>query len=432
MNRTALFVISCLSLLTTSMVFSIRGDIEGAMSAAFHLSKEQMGLIWGPSFWGFTVAIFLCGVLVDVLGMRTLHALSALGYIAGVTLVVVAAPPEVEQVDSIFAHSGTTLLYVGFLLMGLSQGTVEGVINPLIATLYSDNKIHKLNVLHAWWPGGLIIGGLAAYAMTRLSTGDAAPFPALANWKLKLSVILIPAVVYLLGVLTQKYPKTERVASGVSTHEMVGQVFQPLFLLLFACMWLTAATELGPDQWFPSVMKSLTGIEGILFLVYTAGLMFVLRFFAGPIAHRISPPAMLTGCAVFSAAGLYWLGSLEPGTPTFVAFAAATVFGIGKTFFWPTMLGVTSEQFPKGGSLLINLMGGAGMLSIAFALPWIGGQFDKLGAGPALQRVAILPVILVVVFGLMTVTYLARGGYKVRKLEAIESGRVVGVTKSDD
>ncbi len=410
MNRRALFAISCVSLLTTSMVFAIRGDIEAAMSATFHLSKEQMGLIWGPSFWGFTISIFMCGLLVDILGMKTLHALSSLGYIGGVTLVLLAPPPDVEHVDNIFSHTGTMMLYAGFLLMGLAQGIVEGVINPLVATIHSDQKVHKLNVLHAWWPGGMIIGGLAVHFMTKHEMVD---------WKLKLSLILIPAVIYLVGVMTQKYPKTERVASGISTGEMVSQVFRPLFLILLACMWLTTSTELGPDQWFPSVMKELTDIDGILFLVFTASLMFVLRFFAGPIVHKISPLVLLLSCAALSAGGLYWLGSLKSGTPAYVAFAAATVFGIGKTFFWPTMLGITSEQFPRGGSLLMNLMGGTGMLAIAVALPLIGKQFDEKGAGPALQFVAILPVILIFVFAAIAAYFKSKGGYKPVKLEQV-------------
>ena len=401
MNRQRLFVASCVSLLTTSMVFSIRGDVEPAMSAVFHLTKEQMGAIWSPAFWAFTIAIFLSGALVDVLGMRSLHALSGVGYLVGVALVITAPPPP-GPVASIFDATGTILLYVGFLVMGLSQGLVEGVINPLIATIYRDDKTHKLNVLHAWWPGGLVIGGLLAYLLTRLGAG----------WQIKLATIMVPAAVYLAMALSQRYPPTERVASRVPTAEMWREALRPLFLLLFACMWLTAATELGPDQWFPSVMGALTGLQGILFLVYTAGLMFVLRFFAGPLAHRLSPLGMLTGSAILSAIGLYWLGSLEAGASPLVAFAAATVFGIGKTYFWPTMLGVTAEQFPKGGALLISLMGGAGMLSVSIALPLMGRVFDRFGPGAALQYVAILPAILTVVFGALYLYYRARGGYR--------------------
>jgi MFS family permease len=212
--------------------------------------------------------------------------------------------------------------------------------------------------------------------------------------------------------LTQVYPQTERVASNVPAGEMWRQAGRPLFLLLFVCMWMTAASELGPDQWFPSVMTNLTGMQGILFLVYTAGLMFVLRFYAGGLAHRLSPLGMLTICSVLTALGLYWLGSLQPGVSPVVAFAAATVFGVGKTFYWPTMLGLTSEQFPRGGALLLALMGGAGMLSVAVALPIMGGFFDKFGAGAALQYVAILPLILIGVFGVLYFYYKAKGGYR--------------------
>lgn len=405
MNVRRLFVASCLSLLTTSMVFAIRGDIEADLSSAFHLTKEQMGLIWGPAFWGFTLAIFISGLIVDAVGMRALHVVSSLGYIGGILLVLVAPRPD-GPVSSIFSSTGTLLLYAAFLVMGLSQGLVEGVINPLVATIFKENKTQKLNVLHAWWPGGMIVGGLTAVLLTQLG----------ASWQVKLCSILVPAAVYLVMVLGQEYPKTERVQSNVSTREMFKEAANPMFLLLFACMWMTAASELGPDQWFPSIMKQLTGLEGVLFLVYTAGLMFVLRFFFGGVAHRFSPFGVLTACSIFCAIGLYWLGGLQPGTSPLVAFVAATLFGIGKTYYWPTMLGVTSELFPKGGALLLALMGGAGMLCIAVVLPIMGAEFDKAGAGAALRTVAVLPVILTVAFGLLFLHHRSRGGYRAVKL----------------
>ncbi len=399
MNKSQLFIASCISLVTTSMVFAIRGDIEPAMSAAFRLTAEQMGLIWSPAFWAFTVAIFASGALVDVVGMRSLHILSAVGYLIGVALVLVAPYPT-GPVASIFDTTGTTMLYVGFFTMGLSQGLVEGVINPLVATIHSEQKTRMLNVLHAWWPGGLIIGGLAAYGLGLMG----------AAWQIKLSLILVPAAIYLFMAIAQPYPNTERVASNVSTGDMWREAARPMFLLLFVCMWMTAAVELGPDQWFPSVMSSLTGIQGILFLVYTAGVMFVLRTYFAGIAHR-SPIGTLVVCSVLSAVGLYWLGSLQPGASPVMAFAAATLFGIGKTYFWPTMLGVTAERFPRGGALLISVMGGAGMLSVALILPMMGARIDQLGAGAALQAVAGLGVVLFVIFGGLFLYFRARGGY---------------------
>ncbi len=410
MNVRRLFVASCLSLLTTSMVFAIRGDIEGDLSGAFHLTKEQVGLIWGPAFWGFTLAIFVSGLIVDAIGMRALHIISSLGYIGGVLLVLLAPRPSAPMA-SIWDTTGTTLLYVAFLAMGLSQGLVEGVINPLVATIYTEDKTHKFNILHAWWPGGMVVGGIVALVLTQLGAG----------WQVKLASIMVPAAIYLFMILGQEYPKTERVQSNVSTGDMFKEAMNPMFLLLFACMWMTAASELGPDQWFPSIMKDLTGMQGIWFLMYTAGLMFVLRFFFGGLAHKLSPFGLMMGCSVLCAIGLYWLGGLQPGTSPLVAFVAATLFGVGKTYYWPTMLGVTSELFPKGGALLLALMGGAGMLCIAVVLPIMGAAFDKAGAGAALRTVAILPVILTVVFGALYAYYKARGGYRAVKLQSSQA-----------
>jgi hypothetical protein len=371
-----------------------------------------MGLIFSPAFWAFTIAIFISGALVDMVGMRALHVLSAIGYFIGVGLVLVAPHPT-APVGHIFEHTGTTLLYAGFFVMGLSQGLVEGVINPLVATIYSDQKTKRLNMLHAWWPGGMVIGGLLAVALTQAMN---------ASWQLKLATILVPAAIYLAMALTMEYPQTERVTSNVSTGEMWAETAKPLFLLLFVCMWMTAAAELGPDQWFPAVMGALVPqLQGVLFLVYTAGLMFLLRTFGSGIAHK-NPIGTLFVCSILTGLGLYWLGSLQPGTSAIVAFAAATLFGVGKSYFWPTMIGVTAEQFPRGGALLISLMGGTGMLSVAVALPIMGARIDNYGPGAALQVVAALGGILAVIFGAMYMFFKARGGYRAVQLS---TGRAV-------
>jgi MFS family permease len=302
---------------------------------------------------------------------------------------------------------------------------VEGVINPLCATLYPGEKTHRLNVLHAWWPGGLIIGGLLAYSITKamgLDAQGAAPVPTTLGWQIKLATILAAAAGYLVLIRGQQFPPTERVAAGVSNREMLREAVRPMFLLLFACMWMTAATELGPDQWVGSLITTLAGMQGILILVYTAGIMFVLRFLGGALAHRLSPVGLLSVSAMLSAVGLYRLSTVA--TPV-DAFVAATIFGIGKTYFWPVMLGVTSERFPRGGALLLAIMGGTGNLSAAFILPVMGGWYDNHGAAAAFRYVAVLPVILSFVFGALYFYYRATGGYRAIKLEAAESGKLL-------
>jgi hypothetical protein len=408
MNKQRLFVASCMSIGTAAMVFAIRGDVAGPMSAAFHLTNEQMGTVFSPAFFAFTIAIFLTGNLIDIIGMRVLHALSAVGFILGVALVTLAPHPD-GPVLSVFAHAGTIMLFIGFFLFGLSHGLVEGVINPLLATMYSSEKTKRIVACHAWWPAGLIIGGLLGVAMTRFF---AVP------WEVKLLLIAIPAIAYLWVAASEPYPRSERAISNVPTAEMWKEGTRPLFLLLFVCMWGTAAVEMGPDQWFPRVMGALVpqlspdAGSGVLFLVYTAGLMFVIRMWGSAVAHQ-SPLGTLVGSSALAGLGLYWLGTLDSTSSALTALTAATVFGVGKTFLWPTMIGVTAELFPRGGPLLLAVMGGAGMLSVGLVLPVMGARIDQYGPGAALQLVALLGAILAVIFAGIWLQFRARGGYRV-------------------
>ena len=420
MNRRRLFAASCIALVTTAMVFSIRGDVLDALGADFHLNNQQLGFVLSPAFWGFTLSILIGGSLVDFFGMRRLLLVSSCGYIVA-PLIIIFAPRPASPVDPYYSDPGFILLYAGMLLLGLCQGLVEGVINPLTATMYSDEKTNKLNILHAWWPGGLIIGGLLAYALTKvlgLSAAGVTAGRATFGWQIKMALLLVPAAIFGLMILGQKFPQTERVEAGVSWQEMFREALLPMFLLWFVCMWMTAGTELGPDQWVGSLITNLTGMRGILILVYTAGIMFVLRFFGGRLADRLSPLGLLGLSSVLSAIGLFALSSVK--TPA-QAFAAATIFGVGKTFFWPTMLGVTSERFPRGGALLLAIMGGAGNLAVAFLLPLMGAWYDAYGAATAFRYVGVLPIILMVIFGALFLYYRSMGGYRAIRLKPGQS-----------
>lgn len=412
MQAQRLFVASCLSIATASVVFAIRGDIAGALSSEFRITNEQMGLVFSPAFWAFTMAIFVSGSLIDLVGMRRLHVLSALGFVGGVALIAFAPRPT-APVAGLFEHPGTAMLYAGFFLFGVSHGLVEGVINPLMASLYTREKTRRITSVHAWWPAGLVIGGLIAVGMSR------AGIP----WIWKLSLVFVPAVLYLGLALQLRYPATERAVSNVPASEMWRQATRPLFIVLMVCMWMTAATEMGPDQWFPTVMGDLvpqlspSAGSGVLFLVYTGGLMFVLRVWGSSVTHR-SPVLTMAVSGGLSAIGLYWLGALDAGSGAGVALLAATVFGVGKTFLWPTMIGITAEQFPRGGALLLSLMGGGGMLSVAVTLPIMGARIDDAGPGAALQMIARVAALLTVVFLGLWAYFRATGGYRAVAIDA--------------
>jgi hypothetical protein len=138
-----------------------------------------------------------------------------------------------------------------------------------------------------------------------------------------------------------------------------------------------ATTEIGTDGWITNIMEGIAKSEGFdpgWILVYTSAIMLILRFFAGPIVHTVSPLGLLAISAMLAVAGLFYLSTAEATA----IFFAATLYGFGKTFFWPTMLGVVSEQCPKGGALTLNAISGIGMLAVGtLGFPFIGTMQEK-------------------------------------------------------
>ncbi|MFH1999543.1 MAG: MFS transporter [Planctomycetota bacterium] len=367
-NSSRLFAGSCLALISTSVAFGVVTSLMEDFKSIFILSNEEAGWIGGATIWGFTISIFIFGPLCDAIGMRRLMRFSLLCHIAGPILMIFA--------------SGFWMLFSGGLIISLANGTVEAVCNPLVTTIYPDRKTEKLNQFHVWFPGGIVIGGLLAFGISMLDPAIWDSLP-LAAWQAKLSLILVPTVIYGVLFTGQKFPVTERVQSGVSFGGMVqATLFRPLFLVLFLCMGLTASIELGPNRWMGevmgTVMESFGGEHaGILVLVYGSGLMAILRFFAGPVVHRLSPTGLLVFSAVFSGVGLlcltYTSGALA-------IFLSATVFYVGVCYFWPTMLGVASERVPKGGALALGLLGGWGMAVVGLVtVPVMGMIVDHYG-----------------------------------------------------
>ena len=372
-RRRRLFVASSVALVATAVSFAIRGDILGDLRTAFSLSNEDLGKAAGAWAYGFTLSIFIGGQLVDLLGMKRIIAAAFVMHVIGVALTIFA--------------SGFWMLFAGTLSVGLGNGLVEAFINPLTATIYPDRKTEKLNQLHVWFPGGIVIGGLMAFALSRAGL----------DWQVKMAFILLPTLAYGALFLGQAFPPTERVQQGVSTVGMYRAVLRPLFAVIVFCMILTASTELATNQWLAYILSNTAGMAagGILVLVWINGLMAVGRFFAGPMVDRLSPIGLLIGSAAVSAIGLVGLSAADSA---WTAIAAATLFAIGICYFWPTMLGVTSERFPEGGALALAIVGGTGTLSAAIFTWILGGLYDRAGPRLALRYMALLPVILIVVF----------------------------------
>lgn len=376
-NARRLFIGSCLTMIVSGMTFAIRGDTIGELGAQFQLTHEQLGWIAGAAFWGFVICVLIAGQLCDWLGMGRLLLTGCLFHSCGVLLTIFAA--------------GFWPLWFGTLAIGMGNALAEAAVNPLVATIYSGQKTQKLNAVHAWFPWGIVLGGLSAFGLTQLHFG----------WQIKTALILVPTLAYGLLFIGQSFPATERVQKGVRTSEMYRQAVRGRFLLWIFCMLLTASTELGPNQWIPNILTRTAHFPGILVLAWINSLMAVGRMLAGKVGRHLSPLGILISAAGLSAVGLLSLSFAQSG-PT--ALAAATIFAFGVCYFWPTMLGVTSEWFPDGGALLLALVGGAGNLSVALILPVIGRIYDVSGPSLALREVAILPVVLICIFATISLT----------------------------
>lgn len=344
-----LFVASCLALLVTSLSFGIRAGIMNNLMIQFHLDAKEMGLIAGTAFWGFPLAIIIGGMIVDVVGMKRLLLLAFVLHLIGI-------------VFTIFS-TGFLSLYISTLFIGIANGTVEAACNPLVTSIYPNNKTTKLNHFHFWFPGGIVIGTLISFGFAKVDL----------SWQWQMATMLIPTVIYGYLFFKLDFPVTERVSSGVSTKDMYKSVLRPLFIFMFICMLGTAITELFTNQWVGVLLQNVTK-SAILVLALVAAVQAFGRGLAGPVVHRISPSGLLLVSAIISTIGIYLLGSLTGNA----IFIAAIVFGIGVTYFWPTMLGFVSENIPKSGALGLNLLGGAGMFAVSIYMFFMGGYYDNL------------------------------------------------------
>lgn len=484
-----LFTVSFAALIATSFGFVLRALVIDDWGREFALSETQKGELLGVGLWPFAISIVLLSLIIDRVGFKLTLWFAAICHATGLAVLVTA--------------DGYWPLYAGTFVMALGNGAVEAAINPLVATLHPDNKPKWLNRLHAGWPGGLVLGGLIALGLG-----------ADADWRVKIALTALPLLIYAIMLIGARFPVSERVALGVSYRAMlgeagwlsalviaalmlmeVGRVFawsgtaivasiaaataayafyarsagRPLFVVFMLLMIPLAITELGTDGWIASLMEPqmrALGLQAGWVLVYTAMIVFVMRLVAGPILRAFTPLGVLAMASAATAAGLFLLSSATGP----MLLAAATLYGIGKSFFWGTSLGVVGEQFPRGGAVALNVIAGAGMLAAgvvgsvllgylqdqatarglaehdaatrsAYAATYLGPERGsvlggyraldpaRLAAAPAAERaeveaittrakqsalrdVALLPAFMLVAYLALIMWFRARGGYR--------------------
>lgn len=409
-HKGRLFWLGILALFTAAAGLAIRGAIASGLKnewidpVAPLQAGELLAAALGAAFLSFAITLFVASALLDQIGMKRCLVGAGLCFFFGPLLIVTAG----NLADGMTIY---TIVWLGMLLSGIGWGLTEAAINPLTAQLYPEDTTHRLNILHAWFPGGIIIGGLAGFFLS-----------ATLSWQSIMALVMVPAAATVVMAATTKFPPPLRSESGVSFGDMLAEVFRrPSFFIWFGAMFLTAASELAPGQWIDVALSNRVGMRGILLLVYVNALMFVFRHFVGRLANRISNPGLLWVSSLLAAIGLFMLSQAQsPAT----AVIAATVWGLGVCVMWPTMLASVAERYPRGGSWAMGLVGSAGALASFVVLPVLGGMFDRakveFAGGPeafaaltgaaklavedaaasvSFQKLALLPLVLLAVFG---------------------------------
>jgi MFS family permease len=414
-NARAIFWISVLALFTAAMANAIRGGASDLMkhelfdATAAERSGELIASALGNAFLGFAISLLIISPLLDKIGAKRILLFAAACFIIGPALILFA--PTAGGFDAVYG-----VLTAGMIATGFGWGATEGSINALTTTIYPDDKTGKLNVLHAWWPFGIIIGGLLSVLL----------FGAGFGWRTLIALIMIPGVILGFWVMRHEFPKTESTTAGITFKEMMVEPFKHLGFWIFpAIMFLTASAELAPGAWVQVALTETVGMQGILLLVYVSAIMFAMRHFAGALEHRFSDMGLLCISTIPAAIGLYLLATANS---PFTALLAATLWAFGVCFMWPTMLAAVARRYPRSGSWGIGLVNFSGALAIYLVLPEIGkiydnakiakaggkAAFDALQAGSpgmhealtsaaevSFKSISIIPVILFFVFGLV-------------------------------
>ena len=410
-DRRALFWICVLSLFVAAMSNSIRAGAAGAIKTALldpidaQHSGEMIGTVLGSSFLGFALSLLVVSPLLDRIGAKRFILLASACFVVG-PLLVLSCP--------LFGTSSYALLNVAMVVWGIGWGASEATINPVTATLYADDKAGKLNHLHAWWPAGIVLGGLLSVLFFQVLD---------LPWQALIALPIAPGAILGIWAARHRFPQTESTAQGVTFRDMMMEPFRrPTFWIFFAIMFLTASAELAPGAWVDIALTQTVKMPGILVLVYVSAIMFVMRHFAGPLDKRFSDIGLLLMSTIPAAAGLYLLSTANS---PLTAIVAATLWALGVCFMWPTMMAAVSRRYFRSGAWGIGLIGFAGAMAIYFILPELGAIYDRAklakaggaeafaalqpgspeysqvmayAAETSFQTIAIIPVVLFFIF----------------------------------
>jgi hypothetical protein len=272
----------------------------------------------------------------------------------------------------------------------------------MIADGYSGKTMNTLlNRFHMWFPGGIFLGSLISFLMTKMNLG----------WEAQIWIIMIPTLIYAYLFYGQIFPEPQN-KEVASLSSNLKAMATPLFIFMCVGMTLTAFSEFA-TQWAQLILAK-SGAEPMIIVALIYGVMTIGRYFGGEFVHKFDQTGVLLGGAVFTTIGIFLL-STQTGP---MAYLAAIIYAMGICYFWPNMIGFVAEKMPLSGAIGMSVVGAFGMFSTSIVQPIIGGWIDSAGAKAAsmglqgdelelaagqatLQRMMIVPAILIGLFTIL-------------------------------
>ena len=294
-RRSRLLWGSFLAMIAVGMGFSARAAILGNWGAEFGFTKAELGVITGFGLTGFGMTVLLFSVLVERWGYGRMLGMTFAFHVLSGVITLLAAP----VFQSFGKDAAFWCLSIGTTVFAVGNGAAEAAVNPLIASLYPAEQTHRLNMLHAGFPGGLVLGALGGVVLA----GQ--------RWELILLMYLVPTFLYGILMFGQSFPAPRAKVHHIKLASMAQEFVSPLLLCLVVLMAMVGFVELGTDSWIVNITGNLLGDpkKGLYLIIWTSSLMFALRFFAGPIVDRISPLGLLLGAALLGTTGLFLLSA---------------------------------------------------------------------------------------------------------------------------
>lgn len=374
-NRRALFVLSCLGMLTFGIMLTTLGAVLPSVIERFGIDKVAAGSLLLLMSFGILVGSLVFGPLVDRYGYREILLLS---------FVLIAAGLE----GIAFAGSIVWLRFA-VAVIAFGGGIINGAANSLVADISGESRAAALSIVGAFFGIGAVgvpftlgsLLGMFGYAAIIATIGG---------------LVLVPIV--MTAVIVFPPPKQ---AQGFPLATASKLLRDPILITMGLMLFLESGMEITVGGWSTTFFKEELQIPPQRALVYLSlywlGFMLT-RTALGFIRRQPSPTRLLLGCLTVALIGALLLIT----TPT-AAVAALGVFclGLGFAATFPVVLALVGDRYASlSGTAfsVVMVMALTGGMILPYATGVLGAAYGLRGS------LVIVPVSLALLASLLGIT----------------------------